>query len=90
VKRVVADEGAPENARRGLLVALTAAAVAVVMSMSRDAPITTEVRFNVLFPRDVAADFAQLGDVGDAAEEKSLEFLPLRSARCQDQTHSPP
>jgi eukaryotic-like serine/threonine-protein kinase len=51
---------AAERAAWALLVALTAAGAAVVTPMFREAPVPAEVRFNVLFPRGVVADFAQL------------------------------
>ena len=50
---------AAERAAWALLVAL-AAAVAVVTPMFRTAPAPAEIRFNLLFPRGVAADSAQL------------------------------
>ena len=49
-----------ERAMWALLVALTAAVATVVTPMSRTAPTPVEIRFNLLFPRGVAADFAQL------------------------------
>jgi Tol biopolymer transport system component len=61
------DGASPKTSRAGeraawaLLVALTAVVAAVVTPMSRKAPADpAEIRFNVLFPRGVAADFAQL------------------------------
>ena len=60
------DSASPKNSRTGeraawaLLVALAAAVAAVVTPMLRKAPAPAEVRFNVLFPRGVTADFAQL------------------------------
>ena len=51
---------AAERAAWALLVALTAAVAAVVTPVSRKAPAPAEIRFNLLFPRGVAADFAQL------------------------------
>jgi Tol biopolymer transport system component len=52
---------ARERAVWALLVALTAAVATVVTPMSRTAPADpTEIRFNLFFPRGVAADFAQL------------------------------
>jgi Tol biopolymer transport system component len=43
-----------------LLVALTAAVAAVVVPVFRKAPAPAEIRFNLLYPRGVAVDFAQL------------------------------
>ena len=52
---------AGERAAWSLLVALTAVVAAVVTPVSRKAPADpAEIRFNVLFPRGVAIDFAQL------------------------------
>ena len=51
---------ARERAAWALLVALTAAVAAVVTPLLRKAPPAAEVRFNLVFPRGVAADFAQL------------------------------
>ena len=61
-----ADTAAPKTSRAveraawALLVALTAAVAAVLTPMFRQAPDPAEIRFNLLFPRGVAADFAQL------------------------------
>ena len=49
-----------ERAAWALLAALTAAVAAVVTPVSRTSPVPAEIRFNVLFPRGVTADFAQL------------------------------
>jgi eukaryotic-like serine/threonine-protein kinase len=49
-----------ERAAWALLVALTAAVAAVVTPVSRKAPAPPELRFNLLFPRGAAADYAQL------------------------------
>lgn len=49
-----------ERAAWALLVALTAAVAAVVATVSGRAPTPAEIRFNLLFPRGIAADFAQL------------------------------
>ena len=60
------DSASPKTSRAGeraawaLLVALTAAVAAVVTPWFRKAPAPAEIRFNLLFPRGVAADFAQL------------------------------
>ena len=60
------DSASPKTSRAGeraawaLLVALTAAVAAVVTPVSRKAPAPAEIRFNLLFPRGVPADFAQL------------------------------
>ena len=61
------DDSAPrktsragERAAWAVLVAVTAVVAAVVTPMFRRAPAAAEVRFNLLFPRGVAADFAQL------------------------------
>ena len=51
---------AAERAAWALLVALAAAVAAVATPMFRKAPAPAEIRFNLLFPRGVAADFAQL------------------------------
>ena len=51
---------AAERAAWALLVALAAAVAAVVTPVFRKAPAPAETRFNLLFPRGVAADFAQL------------------------------
>jgi Tol biopolymer transport system component len=51
---------AAERAAWALLVALAAAAAAVATPPFRQAPAPAEIRFNLLFPRGVAADFAQL------------------------------
>ena len=51
---------AGERAAWALLVALAALVAAVVTPMFRKAPAPAEIRFNLLFPRGVAADFAQL------------------------------
>ena len=51
---------AAERAAWALLVALAAAVAAVATPMLRKAPTPAEIRFNLLFPRGVAADFAQL------------------------------
>ena len=51
---------AGERAAWALLAALTAAAAAVVTPMFREAPTPAEIRFNLLFPRGVTADSAQL------------------------------
>ena len=51
---------AGERAAWALLVALTAAVAAVVTPVFRKAPAPAEIRFDLLFPRGVAADFAQL------------------------------
>jgi Tol biopolymer transport system component len=60
------DGASPKSSRAGeravwaLLVALAAAVAAVATPMFRKAPAPAEIRFNLLFPRGVAADFAQL------------------------------
>ena len=51
---------AAERAAWALLVALAAAVAAVTTPMFRTAPAPAEIRFNILFPRGVAPDFAQL------------------------------
>ena len=52
---------ARERAAWALLVAVTALVAAVVTSVFRKAPADpAEIRFNVIFPRGVAADFAHL------------------------------
>ncbi len=51
---------ARERAAWALLVALTAAVAAVVTPLLRKAPLPGEIRFNLVLPRGVAADFAQL------------------------------
>ena len=51
---------AAERAAWVLLVALAAAVAAVGTPMFRTAPAPAEIRFNLLFPRGVAADSAQL------------------------------
>jgi Tol biopolymer transport system component len=51
---------AAERAAWALLVAVTAAVAAVVTPVSREAPTPAEIRFNLLYPRGVAPDFAQL------------------------------
>jgi Tol biopolymer transport system component len=51
---------AGERAAWALLAALTAAVAAVVAPTFREAPTPAEVRFNILFPRGVTADSAQL------------------------------
>ena len=64
--RPVTDSASPKTSRAGervawaLLVALTAAAATVVTPWLRKAPASAEIRFNQAFPRDVAADFAQI------------------------------
>src|SRR4029434_7228384 len=60
------DGASPKSSRAGeravwaLLVALAAAVAAVATPMFRKAPAPAEIRFKLLFPRGVAADFAQL------------------------------
>ena len=60
------DSASPTTSRAGeraawaLLVALAAAVAAVATPMFRKAPAPAEIRFNLLFPRGVAADSAQL------------------------------
>jgi serine/threonine protein kinase len=60
------DSASPKTSRAGeraawaLLVALAAAVAAVATPMFRKAPAPAEIRFNLLFPRGVAADSAQL------------------------------
>jgi eukaryotic-like serine/threonine-protein kinase len=60
------DSASPKVSRAGeraawaLLVALAAAVAAVVTPMLRTTPTPAEIRFNLLFPRGVASDFAQL------------------------------
>ena len=60
------DSASPKTSRAGeraawaLLLALTAAITAMVTPMFRTAPAPAEVRFSLLFPRGVEADFAQL------------------------------
>jgi len=61
------DSASPKTSRAGeraawaLLVALTALVAAVVTPVFRKAPADpAEIRFNLFFPRGVAADFAQL------------------------------
>ena len=60
------DSASPKTSRAGeraawaLLVALTALVAAVVTPVFRTAPAPAEIRFNLMFPRGVAADFAQL------------------------------
>ena len=49
-----------ERAAWALLVGLTAAAAAVVTPRFRTSPVPAEVRFNLLYPRGLTADFAQL------------------------------
>src|SRR4029079_12692326 len=49
-----------ERAVWALLVALTAAIAAVVTPLFRQAPVPAEIRFNLLYPRGITADFAQL------------------------------
>jgi eukaryotic-like serine/threonine-protein kinase len=51
---------AGERVAWALLVVLAALVAAVVMLVFRKAPTPAETRFNLLFPRGVAADFAQL------------------------------
>jgi serine/threonine protein kinase/Tol biopolymer transport system component len=51
---------AGERAAWSLLVALTAAAVAIATPVLRKTPAPAEIRFNVFFPRGVTPDFAQL------------------------------
>ena len=51
---------AGERAAWALLAALTAAVAAVVTPVFREAPTPAEIRFNILFPRGVTADSAQL------------------------------
>ena len=51
---------AGERAAWALLAALTAVGAAVVAPMFRQAPTPAEVRFNILFPRGVTADSAQI------------------------------
>jgi len=51
---------AGERAAWALLVALTAATAAVVTPVFRTAPDPAEIRFNLLYPRGLTADFAQL------------------------------
>jgi Tol biopolymer transport system component len=66
VWRPETDSAPPETSRAGeraawaLLVALTAAVVAVVTPVFRKAPVPAEIRFNLLYPRGVTVDFAQL------------------------------
>jgi len=48
-----------ERAAWALLVAITAA-IATAVAISRRPPIPAEIRFNILLPRGVAVDFAQL------------------------------
>jgi serine/threonine protein kinase/Tol biopolymer transport system component len=60
------DSASPKISRAGeraawaLLVALTATAAAVVTPVLRKAPAPAEIRFNLLYPRGVTPDFAQL------------------------------
>jgi eukaryotic-like serine/threonine-protein kinase len=60
------DGASPKTSRAGeraagaLLIVMTAAVAAVVSPLFRKPPTPPEVRFNILFPRGVAADFAQL------------------------------
>jgi serine/threonine protein kinase/Tol biopolymer transport system component len=49
-----------ERAAWALLGALTAAVAAVVAPVFHKAPVPAEIRFNLLYPRGVTADFAQL------------------------------
>jgi Tol biopolymer transport system component len=64
--RAQPDVASPRISRAGeraawvLLVALTAAVATMVTRASRTPPTPAEIRFNLLFPRGVAADFAQL------------------------------
>jgi Tol biopolymer transport system component len=64
--RPQADSASPRTSRAreraawALLVALTVAGAAVVAPLLRKAPPAAEVRFSLVFPRGVAADFAQL------------------------------
>jgi len=51
---------APERAAWALLVLLAGVLAAVVTPVFRKAPAAAEIRFDLLFPRGVAADFAQL------------------------------
>ena len=51
---------AGERAAWALLVALTAAVAAVLTPVLFKAPAPAEIRFNLLYPRGVTADFAQL------------------------------
>ena len=51
---------AAERAVWALLVALAAAVASVATPLFRQAPAPAEIRFNLPFPRGVAADFAQL------------------------------
>jgi Tol biopolymer transport system component len=51
---------ARERAAWALLVGLAAVIAALVTAWSREPPPAAEVRFNLAFPRGVAADFAQL------------------------------
>ena len=51
---------ARERAAWAVVVALTAVVAALVTPRSREPPPASEVRFNLSFPRGVAADFAQL------------------------------
>jgi eukaryotic-like serine/threonine-protein kinase len=51
---------AAERAAWALLVALTALVAAVVTPVFRKAPAPPEIRFNLLYPRGVAADYAQI------------------------------
>ena len=79
---------AGERAAWALLVALTAVVAAVVTPLSRKAPTPAETRFNVFFPRGVAADFAQLAISPDGQQivvapsvggEQPLWLRPLAS-----------
>ncbi len=60
------DSASPKISRTGeratwaLLVALTAGVAVAIRPASPEAPTPAEIRFNLLFPRGVAADFAQL------------------------------
>ena len=51
---------AGERAAWALLVALTAAVAVVMTPVFRKAAVPAEIRFNLLYPRGVTADFAQL------------------------------
>ena len=58
--RIAEDLPALLNERRGRCWSLAAAVAAVATPMFRKAPAPAEIRFNLLFPRGVAADSAQL------------------------------